>query len=486
MCARVAPRIMGAVTLPPTPPAPFAAGPRPRTRAVRLRRGRLLGGVCSGVAQHVGWQVTWVRIAFVVLALFGGFGIALYAAYWAWLPLAADDGSVADKAENGRDLAGVLGLAALALGVVLFLAARGADLTTSWIVPLLLGGAGVAVLWRQSDDSQPVRAHRGRQRQRPRHHAYGAAQLLPAHRSRRGARGVGCARRRRIAGRPLGVAARPGRRDPGPRRDRARADAVRPRLVARPRGRAARPDPQRGAGRGRRAGARLGAADPHPHPACGPRPRRGRASRADRGAGAAALALHPDRRPDVDPRRRARVGGGDGRGDVRVRGRGGARGRRAARRPGRRARRRDPGGRRERREACRRTGVGVRRVQPRRGRGVRARPRPGVRPRLRAGRPARAAGVCAGPHGASRRDGDDPVVAGRGRRGRARAAHVARCQAAALAAAGRRRGRRTRRLASPAVVAAPGSSAFPPPVAAGDPEGPVPAVPEHDPRRSTP
>jgi len=121
---------------------------------VRLRRGRLLGGVSSGLAEHVGWQVTWVRVAFVVLALFGGFGIALYAAYWAWLPLAADDGSVADKAENGRDLAGVLGLAALALGVVLFLAARGADVTSSWVVPLLLGGAGVAVLWRQSDDSQ--------------------------------------------------------------------------------------------------------------------------------------------------------------------------------------------------------------------------------------------------------------------------------------------------------------------------------------------
>ncbi|MFC6237312.1 PspC domain-containing protein [Longivirga aurantiaca] len=145
---------MGAVSIPPPPPARPAPGPRPRTRAVRLRRGRLLGGVCSGLAEHVGWQVTWVRVAFVVLALFGGFGIALYAAYWAWLPLAAADGSVADRAENGRDLAGVLGLAALALGVVLFLAARGADVTTSWIVPLLLGGAGVAVLWRQSDDSR--------------------------------------------------------------------------------------------------------------------------------------------------------------------------------------------------------------------------------------------------------------------------------------------------------------------------------------------
>lgn len=151
MCGRVRTGIMDVVSTPPTPTAP---GPRPRLRATRVRRGRLLGGVCTGLAEHVGWQVTWVRIAFIALTLFGGFGVALYAAYWAWLPLRADDGTIAGKEENGRDLAGVLGLAALAIGVVLYLAARGFDVTTSWVVPLVLAGAGVAVLWRQSDDSR--------------------------------------------------------------------------------------------------------------------------------------------------------------------------------------------------------------------------------------------------------------------------------------------------------------------------------------------
>mgnify|MGYP001765224235 CR=1 FL=1 len=132
-------------------PTPTPA-PEPRSRkALRSRRGRVLGGVCRGLAEHLGWQVEWVRVGFLVLATFGGFGIALYAAYWAWLPLAEDDGT---DPRQPRDLAGVLGLGALAIGVVLFLAARGIDLTSSWLVPVLLAGAGVAVLWRQSDDSR--------------------------------------------------------------------------------------------------------------------------------------------------------------------------------------------------------------------------------------------------------------------------------------------------------------------------------------------
>jgi signal transduction histidine kinase len=133
---------------PPRPPSPFL---RPDRRAVRRRRGRLLGGVCRGIADHMAWDVGWVRVAFVVMAL-SGFGIALYAAYWAWLPLSDDDRPAADG--SGRDLAGVLGLSALALGVVLLLSSRGIEVFGSWVVPLILAGAGVAVLWRQSDDTR--------------------------------------------------------------------------------------------------------------------------------------------------------------------------------------------------------------------------------------------------------------------------------------------------------------------------------------------
>lgn len=123
-------------------------------RATRARRGRVLGGVCRGIAEHLGWPVEAVRAAFLVSVLAGGFGLVLYAAYWAWLPIDDSDDSAAEPSTEGRDLAGVLGLGALAVGVVLLLSTRGVDVTGSWSVPLLLVAVGVAVLWRQSDDSR--------------------------------------------------------------------------------------------------------------------------------------------------------------------------------------------------------------------------------------------------------------------------------------------------------------------------------------------
>ena len=56
-------------------------------RVHRAARGRLLGGVCRGIAEHLGWHVDAVRVIFVILTFMGGFGLVLYAAYWAWLPL---------------------------------------------------------------------------------------------------------------------------------------------------------------------------------------------------------------------------------------------------------------------------------------------------------------------------------------------------------------------------------------------------------------
>jgi len=57
-----------------------------RPRLVRTRRGRLIGGVCSGLADHFGVDPILFRIAFVGLAIFSGIGIVLYLAILLLVP----------------------------------------------------------------------------------------------------------------------------------------------------------------------------------------------------------------------------------------------------------------------------------------------------------------------------------------------------------------------------------------------------------------
>jgi phage shock protein PspC (stress-responsive transcriptional regulator) len=62
---------------------PSASSPSGASRPMPLRRvthGAMIGGVAAGVARSLGVDPLFVRIAFVVLALLSGAGIALYLA----------------------------------------------------------------------------------------------------------------------------------------------------------------------------------------------------------------------------------------------------------------------------------------------------------------------------------------------------------------------------------------------------------------------
>jgi len=68
-------------------PQSKSATPPPAAKALtRSRQDRMLAGVASGIAAYVGVDAVVVRIAFVVLTLVGGLGIALYLACWLLLP----------------------------------------------------------------------------------------------------------------------------------------------------------------------------------------------------------------------------------------------------------------------------------------------------------------------------------------------------------------------------------------------------------------
>ena len=63
--------------------------PSHRQEHTTLRRSidrRMLGGVAAGVATYYSLNVTYVRAAFLALAIFGGAGVPLYLAAWALIP----------------------------------------------------------------------------------------------------------------------------------------------------------------------------------------------------------------------------------------------------------------------------------------------------------------------------------------------------------------------------------------------------------------
>jgi phage shock protein C len=65
---------------------------------VRSRDGRMLAGVCAGVADYLGFDVTLVRVIWAVVSvLTGGVGVLAYLAAWALIP---DEGQKSSIAEN--------------------------------------------------------------------------------------------------------------------------------------------------------------------------------------------------------------------------------------------------------------------------------------------------------------------------------------------------------------------------------------------------
>lgn len=63
----------------------------------RAYHGRMLGGVCAGIADYLSVDVTIIRIAFAVLTLFGGAGIPAYLACLLLIPEEGTDESIASS-----------------------------------------------------------------------------------------------------------------------------------------------------------------------------------------------------------------------------------------------------------------------------------------------------------------------------------------------------------------------------------------------------
>ncbi|GAA4311658.1 ATP-binding protein [Klenkia terrae] len=145
----------GTTTLPPGSALPAARPP-----LLRPRSGRLLGGVAAGTADHLRLDPLLVRVAFVLMSL-TGIGVVAYALLWLTMR-AAPAGSERPPrpaSPSRRQLVGMvlLGLPAVSLTSRLSSWGRG-----DVVVPLLLAGAGLAVIWYQLDTERTLTRSTGR------------------------------------------------------------------------------------------------------------------------------------------------------------------------------------------------------------------------------------------------------------------------------------------------------------------------------------
>lgn len=152
------------------------SSPPPVRRLSRPTQGRVLAGVCRGIADHVGVDVRMVRLVFVVVGVVSGAGIVAYLFLWAMTPVEesvevagrpidpAQPETVPPPQSAGRASAIPRGAVLLAVGVLTTLAggiamlqATGTDVRAGILLPVLLVAIGAVVAWAQLDATQRAR-----------------------------------------------------------------------------------------------------------------------------------------------------------------------------------------------------------------------------------------------------------------------------------------------------------------------------------------
>src|SRR5215207_7993421 len=147
------------------PTAPDATVPE-HSRATRVAEGAMLGGVCTGLARHLGWPVMVIRAGFVALVIFQFLGVIAYGALWLLLPPestttapgleAASRTGLRDPSRPRRrlDWGMLVALIAFGGGLLWLVQTSGFGVSQQLFWPVAFACAGAALVWRQADSAQ--------------------------------------------------------------------------------------------------------------------------------------------------------------------------------------------------------------------------------------------------------------------------------------------------------------------------------------------
>ncbi|WP_285507384.1 ATP-binding protein [Actinokineospora sp. NBRC 105648] len=121
----------------------------------RRRSGRTVAGVAGGLADHLGVQVLYVRIAFALLAALSGAGVVGYGLLWIFVPQAPAEENPSNVSTRERQQA--FGLIALGVGLTIG-AGTLSGLVNGWAAgAIALTLVGAVLVWREADQSQRKR-----------------------------------------------------------------------------------------------------------------------------------------------------------------------------------------------------------------------------------------------------------------------------------------------------------------------------------------
>jgi signal transduction histidine kinase/phage shock protein PspC (stress-responsive transcriptional regulator) len=147
------------------PTAPDAGVPE-HSRATRVAEGAMLGGVCTGLARHLGWPVMVIRAGFVALLIFQFLGVIAYGALWLLLPPESTTAAPGLEAASRRGLRGparprrrvdwgmLVALVAFGSGLLWLVQSSGFGVSQQLFWPVAFACAGAALVWRQADSAQ--------------------------------------------------------------------------------------------------------------------------------------------------------------------------------------------------------------------------------------------------------------------------------------------------------------------------------------------
>ena len=117
---------------------------------------RLGGGVAAGVAAWRGFNVTTVRIVFVLIAMVStGWFVPVYVAGWLLIPAADEDGSIATRARSdSRGIRLAIGLSSLVILLLLTAGALNGGWLVGWAWPQVFSVAGLVLIWRNAPQEE--------------------------------------------------------------------------------------------------------------------------------------------------------------------------------------------------------------------------------------------------------------------------------------------------------------------------------------------